>query len=858
MARVSITASMAALGFMMVSAPALGQDQGAAPADAPPAAQGDLPEVKVIQEQPKPQPVQQAAPKPKPKTVAAKPKPAPQPQPVQQYEPVSDDFAAAEISEPAQVMANSPYGATAGAGAAQRAEFGNIAPINARTMLPGDLQNYTGAGTRVTTEGMEEQRPQTNHEALARVPGVVTVNDDGIGRHGGVGIRGSAPRRSRKVLVMEDGQPINFSPYLDSSTHYTPPTERIESIEVTRGYVVNYGPLNNHGVVNFRNLSPFGASETVLKFGIGHTWDVDKDWNNFRHVHTRQNAGNWGVVASYSGSEMGGAWDNEVLRYNDFYGAIGVKGDNQDVTISGGFFRQRDDYDEDNFLRGDFSDFIANGRRKGGDACLGQPAPSNFEATCGHDLSTYNGDHYRLQVAHNYYLDRNTTISTRLYGADHDRARFFPDQTGEFGPTGPVDDGESDGVLIDPQTGPLDLAMAGRDRRYQNYGVDSRVEMANLPFFGGMTHDLQFGARYERGKFRNRDREADPGEVLTFGNRGEIENQANLESDSFAAFIQTAIHVTKTLTVTPGLRFEDYETSFRAVVGEGVDFGELKSSHTEVLPGIAFAWEIAPRSTIYGSYHRGLTPHQVRDALGDFDPEVAPYNVDDEIGDNFQIGYRTTALRGITFDAAVFHNRIDNYQFGEAFQSDAGDRVFSSLDKVEFTGFELGSRIDSHPFVGGPWNVFAEAVYTYTDSEIKANAGNPGTVGNEVPEAIKHYANLTLGVAYKNLWNVSVTATHRGGWFVDDENTRAFDFSGPACEGVGTADEECEGGELEPGKIDGQWLLSARANYNISDKVTLWATGQNLTNEFYLAGVEDGAKPSIARSVMGGFTIKFD
>lgn len=857
MKRIHITASLAAMSLMIVAAPGFAQDQGAAPAADAPAADSqagqDLPEVKVIQEQPKPQPVQQAAPKPKPKKVAAKPRPAPAPQPapVQQFEAVEDDFGApAEISEPAQVMANSPYGASAGAGAAQRAEFGNIAPINARTMLPGDLQNYTGAGSRVTTTDLDEQRPQTNHEALSRVPGVVTVNDDGVGRHGGIGIRGSAPRRSRKVLVMEDGQPINFSPYLDSSTHYTPPTERLESIEVTRGYVVNYGPLNNHGVVNFRNLSPFGANETVLKFGIGHTWDVDKDWNNFRHVHTRQSAGNWGVVASYSGSETGGAWDNEVLRYNDFYGAIGVKGDNQDLTVSGGFFRQRDDYDEDNFLRGDFSQFIANGRRKGGDACLGQPNPSNFEATCGHDASTYNGDHYRLQVAHNYYFDKNTTVSTRLYGADHDRARFYPDQTGEFVPDGVDPDL---GVLDDPQTGPLDLVMAGRDRRYQNYGVDSRIEMANLPFFGGMTHDLQVGARYERGKFRNRNREGEAGEILSFGNRGELDEQQNLESDSFAAFIQTAIHVTNTLTVTPGLRFEDYDTSFRAVVGDGVEFGELKSSHTEVLPGIAFAWEVAPRSTIYGSYHRGLTPHLVRDALEDFDPDVAPYNIDDEIGNNFQIGYRTTAVRGITFDASVFHNRIDNYQFGEAFQSDTGDRVFSAIDKVEFTGFEVGSRIDSHPFVGGPWNVFAEAVYTYTDSDIKANAGNPGTVGNEVPEAIKHYANLTLGVAYKKLWNASITATHRGGWFIDDENTKAFDFSGPACE-----DGDCEGGEIEPGRVDGQWLLSARANYNVSDKLTLWATGQNLTNEFYLAGVEDGVKPSIARSVMGGFTIKFD
>ncbi len=37
------------------------------------------------------------------------------------------------------------------------------------------------------------------------------VNDDGFARHGGIGIRGSPARRSRKVLVLEDGFPVNMS-----------------------------------------------------------------------------------------------------------------------------------------------------------------------------------------------------------------------------------------------------------------------------------------------------------------------------------------------------------------------------------------------------------------------------------------------------------------------------------------------------------------------------------------------------------------------------------------------------------------------------------------------------------------------
>jgi len=64
---------------------------------------------------------------------------------------------------------------------------------------------------------------------------------------------------------MEDGRSINQSLWLDPSTHYTPRPHRIESVEVLRGTVIAYGPNNNSGVVNFRNLQPFGPNESVVK-----------------------------------------------------------------------------------------------------------------------------------------------------------------------------------------------------------------------------------------------------------------------------------------------------------------------------------------------------------------------------------------------------------------------------------------------------------------------------------------------------------------------------------------------------------------------------------------------------------------
>lgn len=790
-----LTVMASAVGLMASSAFA---QEAAEPAEG-------LPEVEVIQQ--KKAPAKAAKKKAAPVQAAS---PAPQP-------PPSD----VEYADETPALDNSAYGASASGGAASRAASGPLSPVSAKTMLPQDLQNFAGSGSRVSTEDLEAQRPLSSHEALARVPGVVTVTDDGIGRHGGIGIRGSTYRRSRKVLVLEDGQPINFATYLDSSVHHTPPIERVESIEVMRGPIVNYGPLNNHGVVNFRNLSPFGANETVIKAGIGTTEGADKSVNNFRHVHTRQNIGNAGIVASYSGTDVGGSWDNEVLRYNDFYGSVGLRGTNQDVVISGGFFRQRDSYDEYNFrtTHGKAA-FYANGRNKG------DGGNTNFTSNpiVGLDDNVYEANHYRLQIAHNLYIDQDTTLSTRLYGADNHRVRsyFRDDAVNNLAPT----------------------EMDGRDRRYKNYGIDSRLELANRQIFPGILTDFQFGVRYEEQDFANINRRA-PHLSINNKGTGPVREQAQLDAESFAAFAQAAVHLTPTLTVTPGVRLETYDVKFKSVVS-GVAGGvvvpgtaRFDSDHTHVLPSIGFAWEAFPRSTFYGGYHRGLTPHIVRDA--NVNPNSWP--LDEEIGDNFELGFRTTAVRGVTLDMAYFHNRIDDYQYREAFRDPiSAAAVYSSLSEVSINGFEIYGRLDSNPFTGGPWNVFGEAVYTYADAEIERGVDNIGTSaapvlidasGNQAPESMKHFANLTLGVEYRELWDASVTYTYRDSFFMDARNS----FTN---------------------ETDSEWLLSARANLHVTDGLTLWASGQNLTDEFYISEVSGGYKPGLGRTVMGGFTYKFD
>ena len=696
-------------------------------------------------------------------------------------------------------------------------------PIDTSSIIPQDMEDFPGAGTRVNREELDEQRPLTIHEALARVPGVVTTTDDGSARHSGIGIRGSNFRRSRKVLVLEDGQSINFASYIDPSTHYTPPAERIENIEVLRGFNTAYAPLTNHGVVNFQNLNPFGEEETVIKAALG-TND-----SNSRHVHTRQRAGNFGAVLSYSGAEGDGVWNSERLRYNDLYGALGWEGTNQDLTASFVYFRQRDNYDESNF-EGTEAEFFANRREKLNNLDI-------FGGGIG--FNVFEADHYITQLIHNLYIDPNATLSTKLYGHNFERNRFISQEGGPEAENG---------------------FMASRQREYKTFGIDSRIEVANIPLVNDITFDIQTGVNFEMQKFDNCNGVGQRNEVLDFESGGscfvlqDVSEAAfdagmggyrqssiyqKYDAHAFTAFFQTAIHPTKKLTVVPGIRYVDYDVSrnniFEALDGDpppGLDGSVFEdSSHEHVLPGMAVSLEIMPKSTLYGGYNRGFTPAIARG-------EVFP--LPNEVGDTYQVGVRSNALRGLTFDAALFHSDIEEYQIKEAFTDAAGNNVFGVVEEAQFKGLELYSRLDSAPLVGGPWNIFGEAVYTYTDSEI-TESQIALEVGKNVPQVMVHFANLTAGLEHESGFNASVTLTHRGEFYTDTVNTP---YAGDP--------------EGETGLVPDVWLLSARANLKVAENATIFVSGANLKDRFYISDREDGLKPGQGRTVMGGLTLKLN
>ena len=396
------------------------------------------------------------------------------------------------------------------------------------------------------------------------------------------------------------------------------------------------------------------------------------------------------------------------------------------------------------------------------------------------------------------------------------------------------------------------------------------------------------GVRFENHTFKNRNFFGDQGEILEDGDKqGLTVFDSEHETDAFSAYFQTVIHATRALDIVPGIRFEHFNASIVQTASseeEGEGEGELDEcvfegreffdgeecvvfalerdtknftyNKTFWLPGISFSYglfgkqsvpvgkslempETSYHTTLYGGYNRGLTIPVQRE--GPFPPL-------DELGDNYQVGIRSTGIKGVTLDVAGFWKQIQNYQIRGSATTAAGLNVFTSADQVEIPGVEMYTRLDSRPFTGWKLNPYAEGTYTLADGEITEGLGDDGAriVGNRIPFAPREVAYLTAGIESTAGWNASVSFVYRGDFFTDVENTP---FKGDPSG--------------EDGLVPSVWLVNARANYTVPQSLmpnadlVLFVSGENLTDELYITDREDGIKPGLGRTLMAGARMKW-
>ncbi len=166
-------------------------------------------------------------------------------------------------------------------------------------------------------------------------------------------------------------------------------------------------------------------------------------------------------------------------------------------------------------------------------------------------------------------------------------------------------------------------------------------------------------------------------------------------------------------------------------------------------PKVSLRYELTPDINLYGNWGIGFKSggfnNQGSAAIVDqaFNQFIGTnVLIDDqyrkEVSSAFEAGIKGNLLDGaVTFDLAGYYTTIDDMQFFEFFVGAFGLlRVVSNIDEVEVYGGEI--NLTAEPVKG--WKLFGSA--NVTESEIKANASRPVTVGNNSPYTADYTINL--------------------------------------------------------------------------------------------------------------------
>lgn len=655
-----------------------------------------------------------------------------------------------------------------------------------------------GTATVISSKEIERVDPIGAQEALLRVPGVTAAGDDGMGNSRiSIGIRGLDPRRSSRVLIMEDGIPLQPAAYIYPNMYYNPPMERISSIEVIKGSAsIKYGPHNMGGIVNYITVRPRNE--------FGGRIEVSGGMNNYRSVFV----------------EAGGAPSQKIkpeiqLLYKS---ADGYRENNHFDQLNGTLkFRIIHSENREYYIK-------ANVNSENSDATYTGLTEYSFRTNPRFNPKKH--DQFKVfrasfDVLSTHRISESVLSTSKFYACYFDR-----DWWRENDVFVRPDSYTGDTIIPVPWYSEGDLIRVGNGRNnfgnlrsFYNLAFEKNYDIEHNLF--GAKGNFEAGARLHWERFMDNkvignSPDARTGVHYTVDSTGAVTivgSSSNYETMAFAPYVMEKLRIGSRLLINGGIRTEIFEQ-------EHIDrlFGNQYSDTSLVvlLPGggVNYAFE---RSNIFAGYYHGFTPP----STSTINIVAARGNIDlkPERSRTIELGYRAN-YSWLSFEAAVFTMEISD------FVAAAKGTVFENLGKVRSSGvegaFAISARKASEKLSFLPDLHF---VYTLLKSEVlegqMLSALPPvGTMvnlkGKQVPYVPDYSFNVGLskeiGPAY-----VSVELNYTDLVFTDFENLVRPENRG------------------DQGAVPAYYLINANVGVKINKHWSVSATGKNLADRIYIS-----------------------
>mgnify|MGYP001453461714 FL=1 len=701
--------------------------------------------------------------------------------------------------------------------------------------LPYD--ELPGTSTVLDIKTIRTIDPVGTQEMLELIPGINGYADDGFSNSRlSIGIRGLNPRRSSRVLILEDGIPIQPALYVYPNMYYNPPSERIDRVEVIKGSgAIKFGPQTMGGVINYYTRRPRNDFGGRLNLKAGE--------NGYSSIF----------------AEFGG-WRNKKFKPEVqvlFKRGDGFRENNNFQQVNGTFkLNYLKSPDENIFLKANFNFEDSNATYTG---------LTKFSFDKDPKFNPKKDDNFKLfrtavDLINTKRINSRFSKSTTAFVSYFDR-RWWRENDIFIS----ASDLNSSNPTIQPyyNTGNLIRTGNGKDnfgilRTFYVFGLQQAYTLDRSIF--GYQSRLEFGGRVYWERFIDDKQSGSNTDsrsgiyyipAATDKDKDVIVGQSHhYETTAFSGFISESVDVNG-FQVRPGLRFEIFEQ-------ERVDRlnGSLYQDKTlyVLLPGIGFSKNIFGLQ-MFGGIHRGFTPPSsgaLKILSFGSNSKNSGLDLEAEKSWNKELGLRGD-ISIINFEASAFHIGIENLVAA------GRGTAFKNLGKVNSVGLELNALLS----LSKSLKILPDFHLSYTylktavvDGRIISNVS--GKVGSEVsikdkelPYAPRH--TLTTGISgnYFNSFSFRLDFRYVSKVYTDFENIEVEDNLGIS------------------GPISAYTFINLSADYQINSNYRIYFSGKNITDQVYIgsrlhsnpgqpqAHLSSGILPGPRRQINIGFEYLF-
>ena len=662
-----------------------------------------------------------------------------------------------------------------------------------------------GAATVMDMQTLKLVNPIGTQEMLEYVPGINAFADDGIGNSRiSIGVRGLNPRRSSRVLILEDGVPIQPALYVYPNMYYNPPADRIDQIEVIKGSgTILYGPQTMGGVINYFTKRPRNEFGGTLKVTGGE--------NGYGSLF----------------AEVGG-WGNGKL-----------KPELQLLLKRGDGFRQNNSFQQINstfklnYIRSSSKNLYLKGNLNYENSNATYTGLTEWSFENDPTFNPKEHDNFKvfraaIDFIQSEKLSSTLTKSTTAFASFFDR-RWWRENDIFI----KASDLGEDSPSAQPYYSTFDLVRVGNGKN--NFGILRTFYVLGLERSYKMKHDffnrpskMETGWRVYAERFID-DRQTgftndsvytpDAREGVYFRGSGDsleiLGTSHHYETIALSGFLSESIDF-GTLTLRPGLRIELFEQT-RVDRMQGSIYQD--KTLFVALPGIAFSKSINGLN-IFGGIHRGFTPPS-SGALKILNfgegLEDSGLDLDSERSWNKEFGFRGRSSL-LDYEFAGFHIDIENLVAA------GRGTAFKNLGKVTTQGIEartsllLSNIFSLLPDMDISYAFLATEVKDATIiSNVSGTAGSEVSInGKELPYSPDH--TLTVGLEYNSSPKINLRADLRyvSEVYTDFENIEKTDDIGVT------------------GPIPSYNIFNISGSYKVSPQLKIFFSGKNITDEVYI------------------------